>query len=118
MISVVVALQDPAGMGAFESGWRSMAALVVVFGLLGLLAWLARRGSLPGGFVRKSSTTMRVETALPLGDRRSLAIVVVEGRRLVIGMSPASVSLITELATPAFDRTLQSSVENPGGDRR
>lgn len=118
MISLVIALQDAGGMGAFESGWRSMAALVVVFGLLGLLAWLARRGSLPGGFVRKSATTMRVETALPLGDRRSLAIVVVEGRRLVIGMSPASVSLITELATPAFDRALQSSVDSHGGDRR
>lgn len=118
MSPILLALQEPAGLGAFDSGWRSLSALIIVFGLLGVLAWLARRGSLPGGFVRRPATAMRVESALPLGDRRSLVVVQVEGRRLVIGMSPASVSLIAELAAPPFDNTLQAAVGRRDGESR
>lgn len=118
MTTFVVAWQDPAGLGGFEGGWRSLTALLIVFGLLALLAWLARRGSLPGAFMRRTTTTMRIEGALPLGDRRSLVVVDVEGRRLVIGMSPASVSLITELTVAPFDSTLQSAVSRGGRDGR
>jgi flagellar biogenesis protein FliO len=38
-----------------------------------------------------------VETALPLGERRSLVIVAVEGRRLLLGLTPSSVSFVAEL---------------------
>jgi flagellar biogenesis protein FliO len=35
---------------------------------------------------------------VPLGERRSLVVVSVEGRRLLLGLTPAQVSLVTELA--------------------
>jgi len=114
---MLFALQDAPSLG-FESGWRSLAALAIVFGLLGGLAWLARRGTLPGGFGKRTVSSMRVEGALPLGERRSLVVVEVEGRRLVIGLSPASVSLITELPAPRFDTSLQSAVDRRDEARR
>jgi flagellar biogenesis protein FliO len=40
---------------------------------------------------------MSVESAVSLGERRSLVIVTVEGRRLLLGVAPNSVSLVTEL---------------------
>jgi flagellar protein FliO/FliZ len=75
-------------------GVQSFMAVAVVLALVGGLAWAARRGSL-------SSLSRRgpivVETAVPLGERRSLVIVSIEGRRLLLGLTPAQVSLVTEL---------------------
>jgi flagellar protein FliO/FliZ len=78
--------------------WRSLAAIVVVFGLLGALAWAARRGRL--AFFTRQPSHVRVEATVPLGDRRSLMVVAIEGRRLLLGLTPVQVSLVTELSTP------------------
>lgn len=84
----------------FPSLLRMLAACAVVLALLGLTLWLLKRGV--GG--RRGSRGFAVEAALPLGERRSLAIVTVEGRRLLLGLAPNHVSLVTELsATASFD---------------
>ena len=77
--------------------WRSLLAIVVVFGLLGALAWAARRGRL--GFFTRQPSHVRVEATVPLGERRSLMVVAIEGRRLLLGLTPMQVSLVTELTT-------------------
>jgi flagellar protein FliO/FliZ len=85
--------------------WRSLLAIVVVFGLLGALAWAARRGRL--GFLSRQPSHVRVEATVPLGERRSLMVVAIEGRRLLLGLTPAQISLVTELAsTPPFAAAL------------
>lgn len=76
--------------------WRTLIALTLVLALLAGLAWVLRKGLL----ARRSSQALNVETALALGDRRSLVIVTVEGRRLLIGLTPGQVSLVTELKPP------------------
>ena len=93
---------------------RGLLAVFVVFGLLGLLAWAGKRGFL-GGLPRHGKSAVKVETAVPLGERRSLMIVSVEGRRLLIGLTPMQVSLVTELsaARESFDDTLARSVSSP-----
>ena len=40
---------------------------------------------------------VRIEATVPLGERRSLMVVAVEGRRLLLGLTPMQVSLVTEL---------------------
>lgn len=75
---------------------RSLLAVFIVLGLIALCAWLARRGVL-GAVGRKGPSAVRVETAVPLGERRSLAIVSVEGRRLLLGLTPQQVTLVAEL---------------------
>jgi len=84
--------------------WRSLLAIVVVFGLLAALAWAARRGRL--GFFTRQPAHVRVEATVPLGERRSLMVVAIEGRRLLLGLTPMQVSLVTELTTAPFDSAL------------
>ena len=76
------------------TGYRMLLASLVVLGVLGLWAWLMRRGVL----TKRKQGAVTIETAVPLGERRSLVIVSIEGRRLLLGLTPASVSLVTSLA--------------------
>jgi flagellar biogenesis protein FliO len=107
---------DPSAVPGLSGGevTRGLLAVFVVFGLLGLLAWAGKRGLL-GGLPRQGKSAVKVETAVPLGERRSLMIVSVEGRRLLIGLTPMQVSLVTELsaAHESFDDTLARSVSSP-----
>lgn len=110
--------------GATGTAFRGILSLLVVIGLIALLAWLVRRGSL-GAFgltPGRMKGPVTVEAAVPLGERRSLMIVAVEGRRLLLGLTPAQVSLVTELGEapipsapdPAgFDRALERRL-SPG----
>jgi flagellar biosynthetic protein FliO len=81
-------------------GLQSFAAVLIVLGLVAALAWLARRGSL--GALKRKGRYIDVETAVPLGERRSLVVVAVEGRRLLLGLTPTQVSLVTELGRIAM----------------
>jgi flagellar biogenesis protein FliO len=60
---------------------------------------------------KRTSGAVKIETAVPLGERRSLVIVAVEGRRLLIGLTPASVSLVTNLEphAPGFGQALEQA---------
>lgn len=99
MTTVVLALQDVAAVPGPELVppiGRTLGALAVVLALLVALVWLFKRGML----ARPKASGLSVETALPLGDRRSLVVVTVEGRRLLLGLGPGHVSLVTELEKP------------------
>lgn len=107
---------DPSAVPGLSGGevLRGLGSVFVVFGLLALLAWAGKRGWL-GGVNRQGKSAVKVESAVPLGERRSLMIVSVEGRRLLIGLTPMQVSLVTELsaARESFDDTLARSVSSP-----
>ena len=80
---------------------RAIGSLVAVLGLLGLFVWALRRGSLKLSSLAPMGT-IAIETAMSLGERRSIAIVGVEGRRLLIGLTPTTISLLTDLTpTPS-----------------
>jgi flagellar biogenesis protein FliO len=76
---------------------RAIGSLVAVLGLLGLFVWALRRGSLKLSTLAPKGT-IAIETAMSLGERRSIAIVGVEGRRLLIGLTPTTISLLTDLS--------------------
>jgi flagellar protein FliO/FliZ len=108
---MVIALEQavvPATGPAVISG-QAIAAVVICIGLLLGLSVLLRRGLL----MRRTSLPVTVETAVPLGERRSLVIVAVEGRRLLLGLTPGSVSLVTELQPP-FAQVLDDEVARDG----
>lgn len=89
---------------------RSLLAFAVVIALLAAVLWLLRRGMAS----RRMGGPVSVETALSLGERRTLVIVSVEGRRLLLGVTPASVALVTELTRgDAFDQAL-AATDGPG----
>jgi flagellar protein FliO/FliZ len=97
------------------SAVRGILATAFVLGLLGLLAWLIRRGTIRLGGAR-GTQLVTVETAVSLGERRQLVVVSVEGRRLLLGLTPVQVSFVSEL-TPApasrFDAALDKSIAAP-----
>ena len=75
--------------------YQSFVAVLIVLGLVAALAWLVRRGAFRS--LRRGTRAITVETAVPLGERRSLVIVAVEGRRILLGLTPGQVSMVTEL---------------------
>jgi flagellar biogenesis protein FliO len=85
---------------------RAMLVAVIVIGLLAAASWALRRTTA----FRRTRQTIAVETVVSLGERRSLAIVTIEGRRLLLGLTPASVALVTELNQP-FDTALTASMQ-------
>jgi flagellar biogenesis protein FliO len=75
---------------------RALGSLLAVLGLLGLFVWLLRRGSLKlSSFAPKGA--IAIETAMSLGERRSIAIIGVDGRRLLIGLTPTTISFLSDL---------------------
>jgi len=101
------------------SALRGLAATVFVLGLLGTLAWMLRRGTLVLPGRRRAPGAIRVETAVSLGERRSLVVVAVEGRRLLLGLTPMQVSVVTELSAlpPAtFEQSLDGALKPWAGD--
>jgi flagellar biosynthetic protein FliO len=90
-------------------GVQSLLATFIVLALVAALAYLARKGA----FAKlRRGGPVAVETAVPLGDRRSLVIVAVEGRRLLLGLTPTQICVVTELARasdrPSFESQLES----------
>ena len=87
-------------------------ATLIVFALMAALAWLVRRG--PLARFAASGKPVAVETAIPLGERRSLVIVSVEGRRLLLGLTSSNISLVTELQGPReTSQLLRTNTELP-----
>ncbi len=84
----------------------NFAAIGIVIALLFGAAWVLRR-SAP---FRRSAKSVTVETAVSLGERRSLVIVSVEGKRLLLGLTPMQVSLVAELGA-GFPQTLDASLQ-------
>jgi flagellar biosynthetic protein FliO len=74
---------------------NGLIAVTVVLAVLAGCVWLVRTGRF-GRFSARASA-VAVETAISLGERRSLVIVAVEGRRLLLGVTGTQVSLVTEL---------------------
>jgi flagellar biosynthetic protein FliO len=74
---------------------NALLATTLVLALIAGLAWLVRRG--PLARFASQGKVIAVETAVPLGERRTLVIVSVEGRRLLLGLTPSTIALVTEL---------------------
>ena len=76
-------------------------ATLIVLALVAALAWLVRRG--PLARLAQAGRPVMVETAIPLGERRSLVIVSVEGRRLLLGLTSSRVERVPELRAGTND---------------
>lgn len=90
-------------------------AVVVVLALAAGFAWLLKRGLL-GPLGRRRQRAVTAETVALLGDRRSLVVVTVEGRRLLLGLTPSSVRLVAELdRSERFEQKLDEASAHPAG---
>jgi flagellar protein FliO/FliZ len=113
--SFVVALAETPPWPSDASALRTLVATIAVVALIGGIGWLMRRQGFTFG--RRGTQTVTVESAIPLGERRSLVVVSVEGRRLLLGLTPVQVSMVTELSPPRheFDRSLDRALHPSEG---
>lgn len=74
--------------------------LLLVFALLGALAWGARWMQNRNAFGRGG---LRVLSSIGLGGKERLMVVDVDGERLLIGVAPGGVSLIRALESDVSD---------------
>lgn len=98
---------------------RGVLALAAVVVALAAFVWVVRRGTFGLGAQARKPGAPAIESAVPLGERRSLVIVSVEGRRLLLGLTPVQVALLTELgkSPPDFVDALDRSVTAATGGR-
>lgn len=113
---LAMATESPLPGSDVGTAARSLGAVFVVLALIALCAWLVRRGAF-GALGRRSPSAVKVETAVPIGDRRSLMVVAVEGRRLLLGVTPQQVTFVTELNRDGagFERSLSRATGADGG---
>lgn len=97
--------QSPLVADPMPFGGQTFAVMILAIAILAALSWLLRRSAK----LRRPGQLMSVETTLPLGERRSLVVVAIEGRRLLVGMTPGQISLVAELE-PGFRDTLDQSI--------
>jgi flagellar protein FliO/FliZ len=107
---VILALAQSTTLGAdpVPIGGQAIVVVIIAIAVLAGLGWLARNSR----FARRTGAAVSVESAVPLGERRSLVIVTVEGRRLLLGLTPNQITLVTELHQPfrdALDARVQTS---------
>jgi len=77
-------------------------ALGLVIGLIFALAWIARR--LPGTGLRPGDG-LRVMAGVSLGSKERAVVVDINGKQLLLGVTPGSVSLLHILETPLPENT-------------
>ena len=84
---------------------QQMLAVLIVMGLLlAALHWLRRRGiaQVRTGFgLRKSPRRLELVEKLPLTAQHSLHVVRMDGRSLLIGVSPSGCALLESWKEPA-----------------
>ena len=83
-------------------------SLLFVVGLLLLAAWVARRS----GWLRQrlSHADLRVLGTLRLGARSSVALIEVQGQRLVVGVTPQQITLLQALSQPTASTTFSEAL--------
>jgi len=92
---------------ALVLGLRVLLSLAVVLGLL----WFAARKMQGTGAVRRQrANAMTVVSRQGLGGKAGLALVDVEGRRLLLGVSEHGVSLLTEIEVVAVEVAAEDAV--------
>jgi len=108
-------LQPPLMMGFSQLGrFKGLSIMALIVVGVSLLVLLARRF---GWLVRSrvsSGATIRMVSTRSLGDKRAIAVVEVEGRRLVVGMTPHQMTLLASLPEPAEEpkmRAIEEEVE-------
>jgi flagellar protein FliO/FliZ len=98
-----LALAAPVEMEAGQSLGRMLLGLVVVIGLVVALAWVARRFSLGRLVGAADQGPIRMIAARSLGARERLALVEVDGERMLLGIVPGRITRLSGGSTRRSD---------------
>ncbi len=85
------------GALAFDGGSTIGWLIVAMVALLGVAAFVQRRSGFGRG--RGGARELSMIASLPLGDKRAIVMVQARNERLLVGVTPQSVQLISRLET-------------------
>lgn len=117
---------SPALTGGMESLWPSLGrlalTLVLVIGLIWGTMWLARK-FMKGRWAGRQDAAVRIIDRVHLAPKKSIDIVAIGGRVLVLGVTDTTVGLLTELQPGdlpglAAEPGLPKPLETSAGQRR
>jgi flagellar protein FliO/FliZ len=77
---------------------RMLLALGAIVAVIALIAWCARRFGLAPAVRREHEDSVRILSRTALDARKSVVVLSVRGRVLVVGVTPSEISLLTELS--------------------
>ena len=101
-------------MDLTESFLKMASSLAVVLALMVLAAGAARRWLRPMLAGGAPIPTLRLATSLPLGSRRSVLVLEVADRTLVIGATPQQLVLLTQFDRAAPEPALSAQFTDTG----
>lgn len=87
------------------------ATLIFIIALILFCAWLFRR--VGNAWIPQSASKVRVVTSANLGGKERIVVVDVEDQRLVLGVGPGSVNLLSSKPAPAASETGPEPVAPP-----
>ena len=99
--------------------FEALAIVCFALALLWALLWLVKRYGRGSGFLG-GATAMRVESRLALGPKKWIIVVRYLDRRLVLGLTDANISLLTELPLeddPAPSPAAPAKAKNGGAQK-
>lgn len=85
-----------------------LSALLLVLGLMGAMAWLARRMRLPHMSGNRESG-LKLRSSMNLGQREKLVVVQFEGEEILLGVTASSINRLA--STPAAPRAVEIKPE-------
>ena len=105
-----------AGPDLFSSAVKMISALTITLGILFLLFYVLRRVFSARGGPLGSRGLIRVISATYLGSRRSLILADVAGEKLVLGLSPQTITLLGKIESEeSLERISEVEREMPVG---
>ncbi len=84
-----------------ETTVRMLLALAGIIGVIAAAAWGARRLGLASSNRRSGEDAVRVVSRTSIDARKSIVVLSVRERVLVVGVTPTEIRLLTELAAEA-----------------
>lgn len=97
---------QPEDLDLFASGLKLFVGLSVVIGLMLIFHVLNRKGF---KFLEsRHAGSIKIIETRPLGGRKSLCLVEVEGRRILLGLGNDRVDVVHSFAPGSFDQELRA----------
>lgn len=103
-------------MDVFDGLLKMVSSLAVVLALVLLTAVAARRWLRPMLAGGAPIPTLRLTTSLALGSRRSVLVLEIAGRTLVIGATPQQVVLLTQFDSDGVRGDFSGDSSQPAGN--
>lgn len=106
------------GDGIGGAALQVAAVLFLMIAFLYFGFWALKRFGPSGGFGTMGKSDMKVEGQLPLGPKKSVMVVRILDKRLVLGVTDSSINMLTELddANDDTEKDFQTALDSASQD--